>query len=148
MLNRIKNGNVRFVYSIYAVVPEIPIVIDVLFALRLSDEQKYYWFASANHETYISNVHLAAAAVGTSIYLMRPQVDKDKARKMIARAIVDLCPPKAACLFNHAYTKALDELDKNPIQKKWTRNDRIAACSCSQCGQRRIEESIPEATLA
>jgi hypothetical protein len=43
--------------------PEIPRVVDVLYALRLSEEQDNYGFCMANHEPYIENVMYVAAAV-------------------------------------------------------------------------------------
>lgn len=96
---------IRFDYCEYSVVPEIPAVQDVMFALRLADTDEYYWFAVSNHSTYVRNVQLCCFAVAYDVIGMRPY-DEATARKIIARAIVALCDEKAKQ--TRAYERAIE----------------------------------------
>ncbi len=104
-LEELKKAGIHFDFCPNAVAPEIPYVQDVLFALRLTDEQKCFDFCVANHRTYIVNVGLVIAAVGYAIF-DREHYNEAESRKAIARAIIDLCPEEAKCLFRSAYVEA------------------------------------------
>ncbi|MDD5726527.1 MAG: hypothetical protein PHC53_03940 [Patescibacteria group bacterium] len=106
MKKEVLKSGIRFSHCINAAVPEIPRVQDVLFALRLTDEQDYYEFCRSNHELYNMNVHLAAAACAFEVMIMRPY-DESAARKLIAQVIVDLCPEDARCVEFPAYKEAM-----------------------------------------
>ena len=100
---------IRFSYSRAATFPQIPYVQDVFFVLQLSDkkdERNYYSSASANWPEYIENLMLLAAAVAPMVLVPEGHYNGAEARKVIARAIMDLCPDEAKCLFNHAFVEA------------------------------------------
>lgn len=99
----------RFSYVMDCVMPQIPRVQDVLYALHLSDKCEEYEFMLNNHEPYVTNVHLVAAAMCTAL-CERPRDEQDM-RKMIAKAIIVLCPDEARCVAHHssAYVQAIHE---------------------------------------
>lgn len=135
MLQKLIDAGFRFSFSEDSVVPEIPRVIDVLYAMDLVEEQECYAFCVNNHAPYIENVGLVIAAVAMDV--LCPSVeryDEDEARKLIAKAIVALCPDETKCLFVGAYTDALRDADKNaPDVAGMTRNEQILACGCARC---------------
>lgn len=125
---------ISFTYSRYTGVPQIPRVQDVLFALRLSLAEENYTFCQANHEPYVTNVHRAAVAVSFEVMAMW-SADEAMARKAIAEAILDLCPPEAKCLFNNAFFEAQEiYLGKKSALSRTASYDAILyACTCPQC---------------
>lgn len=127
-----KQAGIRFDYCRAAVVPEVPYVQDVLYALRLSEEQKNYDFCRSNHELYNANVHTVAAAVGFEIMSMRPY-DEAKARQIIAKAIIELCPDEARCLFNNAYYEAVKLIGEEVPPKSADAETIQWVCSCPHC---------------
>ena len=126
-LEELKKAGIRFDFCPNAVAPEIPYVEDVLFALRLTDEQKYYDFCVANHRTYIVNVGLVIAAVGYAVF-DRDNFNEAESRKAIARAIIELCPEEAKCFFRSAYMEA-----KRIVGEEIPPAD--AACLCPRCSE-------------
>jgi len=57
--------NMKFNYSMEACFPQIPRVQDVLYALRLSeDDHEGYYKGACNWPTYVSAVHKVAALIG------------------------------------------------------------------------------------
>jgi hypothetical protein len=94
----------RFSYCSNAMVPKIPSAQDVLFALRLSKQEDVYSFCRGNHEVYVDNVQLVVDKIGAMVKSVWP--NEVKAKQVIAKAIVDLCPEEARCLFNTAYVEA------------------------------------------
>lgn len=133
-LETFKNAGIRFDHSEHAVVPEIPRVQDVLFALRLVERQEDYEFCVNNHSPYVANVGLVIAATSDDVLNMR-RYDEGEARKIIARAIVDLCPEEARCLFSSAYIEALKTAGQI-VPELTSREQIIAACSCRKCRAR------------
>lgn len=132
-LDTLKKAGVYLDRCRFAVVPEIPVVQDVLYALRMSDEQKYYDFCLSNHEIYVTNVHLVAAAVGFEVASMRPY-DEARARKIIAQAILDLTRPKDKCLFDSALAEAAEVVVGKPAPSKFgDRETLLATCGCASC---------------
>lgn len=118
-------------------VPEIPRIQDVLYALRLSDEEEYYSFGLGNHQVYNANVHLVAAAVGFEV-TFGPKSDEE-IRRIIAQAIVDLCPEHVRCLFQGACVDARQVAGETlvvPMTAHATRE----ACGCRRCNRRLQEE--------
>ncbi len=112
-LQQLLNAGICFDYCPDACVPEIPYVQDVLFALTLAKEDKCYRFCTCNHITYVRNVHMVASAVAYDVLGME-NYDRVRARKIIARAIVVLCPDEAQCVkFHKAYELAVREADGN-----------------------------------
>jgi hypothetical protein len=128
-----KKAGVRFDHSRFAVVPEIPYVQDVLYALRLSDAQKYYDICLANHPTYVVNVGLVIAATGYAVLCME-RFDESEARKIIAQAILELTRPEDRCLFNPALIEAEEAITGKPAPSRTAdREKTIAACGCAGC---------------
>lgn len=130
-LEALKKAGIQFSFCRYAVVPEIPRVQDVMFALRLSREQEYYEFCLWNHSVYIGNIGLVIAAVSHQV-LNQERYYESAARRFIARAIVDLCPETAKCLFVSAYVQALEIAGETPPPKSASRDTLIAACHCPE----------------
>lgn len=54
-IDTFKKAGIYLRYCRFAVVPEIPYAQDVLYALRLSEEEKCYTFCVCNHATYVVN---------------------------------------------------------------------------------------------
>jgi hypothetical protein len=134
VLERMVAAGIRLVHSVNCVVPEIPEVQDVLFALRVSEEEKFYWFCSSNHEPYIGNVHLVAAAVGTEVLMARPY-DEQATRLAIAKAILALYPEHASCLASTRYTKVM-ELAGEVVPTGDELKRRLRTCECENCRER------------
>ena len=100
----------KFIYSPSCVVPQIPYMKDVLYALRLSDEQAYFDFCMSNHEPYIHNVLLVAAE--TMIKLCSEErVTLDIFRRIIAETIIEQCPEEAKSPSSTAYARAVAVLE-------------------------------------
>lgn len=128
-----KKAGIAFDHSHHTVVPEIPYVQDVLFAMRMSDEQKYYEFCVNNHATYVVNVGLVIAAVGYDVLCMEPY-DEAAARKIIARAILELTSPEDKCLFNTALAEAAETVTGQPAPSKTADCETLlASCGCAEC---------------
>lgn len=142
-LEELKKAGIHFDFCPNAVVPEIPYVEDVLFALRLTDEQKCFDFCVENHRTYIVNIGLLIAAVGYAIF-DKEHYNETESRKAIARAIIELCPEEAKCFFRSAYVEA------KKIVGEWTPSEgaadkaRWALCSCPRCRDKADECSVAE----
>ena len=128
---------IRMSYCECCMMPEIPEVQDVLYALQLSKEQAYYDVCLANHEVYIANVYLVAAAIGFDATTMRPY-DEPAARKLIAQAIVELCPDHARCLFVHAYVAA-KQLAGDQVPEGLDGDRLREACRCRRCHNQLVE---------
>jgi len=133
-LEELKKAGIRFDFCPNAVAPEIPYVEDVLFALRLTDEQKYFDFCVANHRTYIVNVGLVIAAVGYAIF-DREHYNEAESRKAIARAIIELCPEEAKCFFRSAYVEAKKIVGEEVPPRGANRDEFSAACMCPRCSE-------------
>ncbi len=121
----------RLSYCIDCGVREIPSVLDVLYALHLSDKQEYYEFSLANHSPYIANVHLVAATLDVSSLM--PYDEKTK-REIIACAILELCPEEAKCVEYPAYSELLRQADM-PVPK----HDHA---TCPHCIERERRDNI------
>src|SRR3990167_5669716 len=132
-LETLTKAGVHFDYCPDAVVPEIPHVQDVLYAMRLTDAQESFEFCVGNHATYIVNVGLVIVAVGYDVLCMEPRYDEAKARTIIARAIIELCPEDARCLFNSAYTQAQEIAGEKVYFRTTSREQLLSACGCSRC---------------
>jgi len=87
-----KNEWPEFSWCRYSVVPEIPYIEDVLYALRIIDEGPVYDFCVNNHEVYVSNVHLVAAIVATQIFGLKT---REEMEVLIAQTILRLIPADA-----------------------------------------------------
>lgn len=140
MLERFKQAGICFSYCRFAVVPEIPYGQDVLFALRLTDMQRSYNFCRDNHATYIVNVGLVIAAVSYDVLGME-RYDEAEARKIIAKAILELCPSEAKCLFNSAFVEAQEIFVGKPAPSRTASRDEILkVCGCAECAHAQIEQ--------
>lgn len=137
-LEELKRAGIRFDFCPDAVVPEIPYVEDVLFALRRTNEQKYYDFCVSNHRTYIVNVGLVIAAVSYAIFAAE-RYDEAEARRIIARAILELCPEEAKCLFNSAYVEAKKIVGEDVPPKDVDVKTLWQLCGCPRCRDRAEE---------
>jgi len=124
----LKKAGVRFSYSANAMVPEIPYIQDVLYALHLVEFGKRFDFCLGSHPPYVSNVMLAAAAATYGIHDAQERKEYDR---IIAQAIVDLCPDEAKCLFNPAYAEAWAALGHEV--KLTSREQLLLQCGCPRC---------------
>jgi hypothetical protein len=146
VLNKIMNAGIRLSYSEYACFPQIPHTQDVLYALQLSDqkdERDYYSPAGAgNWGTYIENLMLVSAVVGADVLCMEPY-DEAGAKKIVAQAIIDLCPEEAKCLFDSAFVEARMLVDETtPDVVRLPRRELILFCGCRKCARRIEDEGI------
>lgn len=137
-IDTLKKAAVCFSHCRDAGVPEIPYIQDVLYVLEISADQHAYTFGVRNHSTYIVNVCLAAAAVGHDVLNME-KYDEIKARKIVARAILDLCTNEDRCLFNPSVCEAMKELGHIVPA---ARDDLIRTCNCPSCKRRCKEEGL------
>lgn len=143
VLEQMVAAGIRLSHSTACCCPEIPEVQDVLFALRLSEQEECYSFCMANHEPYIGNVHLVAAAVGTEIMMAQPY-DELAMRLAIAKVILALYPEHASCLASARYTKVMEQAGKVvPTGDELKR--RLHTCECDRCSyERRFVDPIDE----
>ena len=132
-IDTFKKAGIYLHYSHDAVVPEIPYTQDVLFALRLSEQEKSYTFCVGNHSIYVVNVALVIAAVGNDVLCMAPRYNEAKARKIIAQAILDLTAPEDTCLFNEALAEATETATGQSAPYRLPRGEALMKCSCSSC---------------
>jgi len=140
-LAQLKKAGICFDFCPDAVVPEIPKVQDVLFAMRLVETDESYIFARDNHSTYVVNVGLVIAAVGHKVLGIRWDEEITR-RQVIAKAIVELCPSEARCLFNSAYVDAKRIAGEAiPMPEKPGRDTLLEACECNSCVNLRFKES-------
>lgn len=102
-------ANISLESSHFVTEPEIPFVQDILFALRLSEKQIAFDAGLGSHSAYIVNACLTAASVAHEIVSME-FFDEGKARLIIARAIIALCPEEAKCFYKKGYVDAMQTL--------------------------------------
>lgn len=136
-LEMLKRAGICFSYCRFAVFPQIPYVQDVLYILQLSgkkDGHNYYSpDGAANWSTYIENLVLLSAAVASRVLGME-RYDEAEARKIIAEAIIDLCPPEAKCLFHSAFVEAQEIFVGQPAPSRTAdRETLLATCNCPEC---------------
>lgn len=135
MLETFKKAGIQLNYCPNATVPQIPRISDVLYVLRLKEEETYFSFGCGNHPPYVTNVLLVAAAVAYEVLSMRTY-DEIAVKKIIAQAIFDLCPEDARCLFNTAFMEAASYAEKlNLAPQACTVNEEPlrSICSCARC---------------
>ncbi|GMU25733.1 hypothetical protein KJZ71_04450 [Patescibacteria group bacterium] len=135
-IDTFKKAGIYLRYCRFAVVPEIPYAQDVLYALRLSEEEKCYTFCVCNHATYVVNVGLIIAAVGYDVLCME-RYDEAKARKIIAQAILSLTADEDKCLFNLALAEATETVTGQPAPYRLKRDATLAMCECASCKERK-----------
>jgi len=139
MFTKLKAAGIRFSYCKFSTLPEIPCVTDVLYAMELGEKQECYSFCVGNHATYTENIGLVLAATAVNV-LCQERYDEAIARKIIAEAILDLCPDEAKCLFNSAFVNAQEIASGVPAPSKTAKyKDIVLACGCSSCKQK-LEE--------
>jgi len=130
--DKLMGAKFRFAYSQASMMPEIPSVEDVLYVLRVLDESKNFSMAMSNHTVYVRNVMLAAFAVSSDVLELDP-FDMREAERIVAKAIVALCPEEAKCLFVQAYvnarTKMSDMVPSRVLSADALRSD----CGCVEC---------------
>ena len=135
-MNRIRmfrEAGISFKCSPNTMFSEVPYVQDVLCSLGLSKEEKRPGFCRANHETHIDNIRLVINIVGFEIMSMRPYSEA-KARRIIAEAIIDLCPATACCFFNSAFVDAKEIFTGLSIPMKGVDSETVRrACGCPSC---------------
>lgn len=142
-IETLKKAGIYLYYCRNAMFPQIPRVQDVLCILQLADEKDahgYYCPAgAANWGEYIANSVLVAAAVATKVFYME-RYDEVEARKMIAEAILELCPPEARCLFHDAFVEAQEIFVGQRAPSRITdRETLLQTCGCEEC-KRTIRE--------
>ena len=123
-LETLKKAGICFDYNPTVNTPEIPRVMDVLFAMSLTNRDLGYYSLSIknNHPTYVKNVSLVIVAVATEIFGLRCR-DGKAAKKIIAKAILELCPPEARCLHKIAFSSAV----------RLAGEDATKPCECPSC---------------
>lgn len=136
-LETLKKAGIGFSYSRNGVFPQIPRVQDVLFVLQLTDKKdvKNYYspVGAANWGTYIANLMLVAAAVASKLFYMRG-FSEATAKRIVAEAILELCPPEAKCLFHDAFVEAQEIFTGQPApSRNASRETLLATCGCSDC---------------
>lgn len=124
-----------------AVIPQTPHVQDVLYAMRMAQEDTYFLFATANASGYIENVALVVAACGQEVLTMRP-FDEQQARRIIAQTILELCDERASCWFNMAFKEAVEQTGAEVPPVGTPRNELAQGCSCSRCEKTVVEEGL------
>lgn len=97
-IEQLKKAGISLSYSPSSMTPEIPTITDVLYALRLSEEEQYLSAASVNFTTYIRNVYLVVAVVAEE--LLRFRYSDEVVRATITEAIRDLAPAGAPLSFD------------------------------------------------
>lgn len=142
----LRKYGIFFSYCSNAAFPQIPYVQDVLYVLQLSNDKdthgNYSPAGAANWGDYIENTTLVAAAVASKVLFME-RYDEAAARKIIAQAIVDLCPSQARCLFNRPFVEAQDECTGKAVRSRTaSRDEIIRACECPECRAIRANEGL------
>ena len=138
-----KKIGVRCHYFHPAAISDIPRVVDVLFVLGFSKQDDCYIFRPSNklnHEAYVANVHRVVVATGFKV-VDKWSRNQAAALRIIARAIVNLCPEEARCLFVSAFAEAklLAGDDVPPPGSDY--ETLVRACTCVKC--RRFVSSKP-----
>ena len=124
MLDQFKKAGITFAFSADSMMPEIPSIKDVFYSLRQNRRDESYNVCMANNVSYISNVHLVAAAVAHK--------GDDLTFCEVAHAICELCPEEAKCLFNEAYREAARVAGR--VQElNMSRSKLITMCGCKTC---------------
>ena len=148
-IETLKKAGICFDYCRNAMFPQIPYAQDVLYVVRLTKEKhergNYCSEGAANWATYIENLMLVAAAVAPKVLNME-RYDEAEAKKIIAEAIMELCPPEAKCLFVDAFVAAQEIFVGKPAPSKTASRDEVLkACGCSECKRIiREDEGSPE----
>lgn len=135
-IQQMKDAGVRFSYTREGVFPQIPYTQDVLYVLRLADAPHergaYNSTGVMNFPTYTQNLLLVAS--GVSDVLFMDPFDGDQARKVVAEAILDLCPEDAKCLFHDALVDAHENFVGQLAPSRGMSRDAIlSVCSCRSC---------------
>lgn len=125
----LKKAGIRFSYSPDGPDPQIPYILDVLFTLRLVEHDKRFIFCLDNHPLYAANVLLAASMAATDA--IKARRERSGHERIIAQAIVDLCPDGARCLFNPAYAEAWASLGHDV--PRTSREKLLVLCGCANC---------------
>ncbi len=112
----------------------LPEIQDVLYILRLTEEQRSFTSFQGVNPAYIRNTLLVAAAVSDVIYNAY-QKDPEHARKIIATTIVELAPEEACCLRNQDFAAARAVLD--PTLENKAQEEMVDVCECEKCGNLR-----------
>lgn len=126
----LKKNGVCFNYSVNTTDPQIPRVKDVQYALRLTDQDNGFRYCMNKQPAYITNVMVVSAAVACEI-LGKRERDTYAEERVIAQAIVDLCPDEAKCLFNPAFAEAWATLGHEV--KRTSREQLWMQCGCQSC---------------
>lgn len=74
--------------------PQIPYTLDILYILRLSDKDKYWWYSAANQIIYCLNVLQVSHYCCAEIMAMKTESESEMHR-IVAQSIVDLTPEVA-----------------------------------------------------
>ena len=135
-IEQMKVADVRFSYVPEGMFPQIPYTQDVLYVLRLADAPHdrgaYNPSGAMNFPTYTQNLLLVASGV-SNVLFMDP-FDGDQARKIVAEAILDLCPEDAKCLFHHALVDAHENFVGQPAPSRGkSRDELLRICGCRSC---------------
>ncbi len=138
----LRKAGVLLDYCRNAVVPQIPVVADVLHVLGFGADDEYYRFCVANVSTYVVNVHLVAAGAAHKVLNME-KFNLDTAKVDIAWAILELCPPEACCWFNSVYRDIVRLTGQSAPPDGQSRESLMRGCSCESCRETVESENMP-----
>lgn len=112
-------------------IPQIPFAQDVIYAMHLSDKDKYYNICLPRHATYVANTLLAAACAASEI--IGPKIiGRPEMLKAIAQVIIALCPAKARCLLIPGFAEAQRILGMTQAENRRP-SELSRICGCAHC---------------
>lgn len=121
----------RLKYDPESRIPQIPYAEDVLYAMHLSDKDKYYNICLPRHDTYVANTLLAAACAASEV--IGPKVtSRAEMLKAVAQVITSLCPAKARCLLIPGFAEAQHLLGLAETENRHPAELSLL-CGCARC---------------
>jgi len=116
--------------------PQVPWTIDVLYFMKLTEQQQFYTLGLHCSPTYISNLAMIAHIVAVDVLCMKPY-DEREAHKIIAQAIIEMYPLAARCLLKPHYIRTLKIAETIRYSQEILQSTDEAvlenACTCSLC---------------
>lgn len=154
-VRRLVKKFVQLDYCDSCCVPNLPTVDGVLYVAQMIEEPNGFRDGRANGVGFMQNCLLVATAVYTVVdYDCREEkiiggrtwriVNVAMARKVVARAIIEMLPDEAKCLFVRAFTDALEILGENPelTGEGSDRDKTVRACTCPKCREMATSEGF------
>lgn len=113
--------------------PQIPFVEDVLYAMRETNQPRFFHMAKRDSPTYIANIGLVMVEAAEEFRKVRPS-GTPSLETAISRLIYNMCPDEARCLFVPAYVEATTRIGllKVDLEGKSLREIN-EICGCRRC---------------